>query len=129
MDRRFLRALIALAALCGGLGVALSAAAAHAAPGLAPAASMLLAHMPAFLAVAFVEDRGLAPRIQTSAAAFMFGAGLLLFCGDLAARRWMGGPLFAMAAPLGGTTLLIGWGSLLLAVLFPVGPKNPPDGN
>jgi uncharacterized membrane protein YgdD (TMEM256/DUF423 family) len=42
------------------------------------------------------------------------GIGLLLFCGDLACRDFLGQPLFAMAAPTGGTILMGGW--LLLAV-------------
>ena len=40
--------------------------------------------------------------------------GLALFSGDLAMRALAGQPLFRMAAPLGGSTLILAW--LALAV-------------
>jgi uncharacterized membrane protein YgdD (TMEM256/DUF423 family) len=33
----------------------------------------------------------------------------VLFCGDLAARDFLGGTLFPMAAPTGGILLMAGW--------------------
>jgi len=35
--------------------------------------------------------------------------GLLLFCGDLLARDFLGSRLFPMSAPIGGTLLIVGW--------------------
>ena len=106
------RALIALAGLCGAAGVGLSAAAAHAGGGnLATAAAMLLAHAPALLAIGlFMRTAG---NRLLGAGALVLGLGLLLFCGDLIARHYLGGRLFPMAAPAGGMALIAGW--LLIA--------------
>lgn len=102
------RFLIALAGLAGAAGVALSAAAAHAGGGnLATAASMLLAHAPALLAVGLIgPERG--SRLLAVAAGVL-AAGLVLFCGDLVARHYLGNRLFPMAAPAGGLLLIGGW--------------------
>ena len=35
--------------------------------------------------------------------------GLLLFCGDLLARDFLGSRLFPLSAPIGGTLLIVGW--------------------
>jgi uncharacterized membrane protein YgdD (TMEM256/DUF423 family) len=35
--------------------------------------------------------------------------GLVLFCGDLLARDFLGSRLFSMSAPIGGTLLIAGW--------------------
>ncbi|WP_417768874.1 DUF423 domain-containing protein [Stappia sp.] len=113
-------ACLAAAGLAGLAGVALSAAAAHspAAALLDPAARMLLFHAPAFLALALlvpVRGRGGALRRVLALGAVLLMIGLLLFCGDLCARAWLGHRLFAFAAPLGGTTLMAGWIAILIA--------------
>lgn len=43
------------------------------------------------------------------AAGALFLAGTLLFCGSLYIRAFGGGGLFPMAAPIGGTMLILGW--------------------
>ncbi|WP_306027546.1 DUF423 domain-containing protein [Stappia sp. MMSF_3263] len=108
------------AGLSGLAGVALSAAAAHSAAAnlLDPAARMLLFHAPAFLALALLVPawgRGGAVRRVLALGAAALALGLLLFCGDLCARAWLGHRLFAFAAPLGGTLLMSGWLAILLA--------------
>lgn len=97
--------LIFLGGLCGAVGVALSAAAAHVGGSfLGTAASFLLFHAPALVAIGlFGESRWL------RLAGFMLGIGLMLFCGDLLARDFLGSRLFPFAAPTGGTLLIAGW--------------------
>ena len=43
------------------------------------------------------------------AAGALFLAGTILFCGVLYIRAFGGGGLFPMAAPIGGTLLILGW--------------------
>lgn len=103
-----------LAFLIGGLsgaaGVGLSAYAAHAGGGNAgTAAQMLLFHAPAFLTLGLV-----APTLLRRLALAALALGILLFCGDLLAREFLGTRLFPMAAPAGGVTMIAGW--LLVAL-------------
>ena len=42
-------------------------------------------------------------------AALVLLAGVTLFSGDIAARTLWGVRLFPMAAPIGGSTMIIGW--------------------
>lgn len=99
------RILTAAGGLCGAVGVALSAAAAHAGGGnTGTAASFLLMHAGAFLAV------GLARSSQPlRIAAIVVLVGLALFAGDLLMRDFAGTRLFPMAAPTGGTLMIVGW--------------------
>lgn len=107
------RVLIAAGGLAGAAGVALSAMAAHAGGGnLGTAAAMLLAHAPALLAVGLIR-----PNRPLALACLLLVAGVLLFCGDLAARHWLGGRLFAMAAPAGGIAMIAGWLAIAIAGL------------
>jgi uncharacterized membrane protein YgdD (TMEM256/DUF423 family) len=101
-------------ALCGAAGVALSAAAAHAGGGnLGTSATMLLAHAPALLAI------GLASKGRSLGwAALLLLAGVLLFCGELLARHYLGGRLFPFAAPLGGFGMIAGWLAIAIAALI-----------
>lgn len=116
------RALIALAALAGGLGVAASAAAAHiaGADSLKTAAQFLLFHAPAILALAGLGAAGLTHPITTRIAAWALLLGLALFSGDLALRALAGQPLFPMAAPTGGFLLMGGWLLAAIAAFVPV---------
>ena len=105
------RLLTGLAALCGLVGVALSAAAAHVAGGsnLQIAAQFLLFHAPALLAlVVLIHVEAVRPRLARLAG-FVLILGLVLFSGDLARRALSGSPLAPMAAPTGGILLMIGW--------------------
>lgn len=99
------RILVLAAGIAGAAGVALSAAAAHLGGAFTgTAASFLLAHAPALLAAALLGANRAA-----RAGAFCLLAGLVLFSGDLLARDFLGGRLFAFAAPTGGTLLIAGW--------------------
>lgn len=98
------RAALGFAGLCGALGVALSAIAAHAGGGnLGTAASFLLAHAPAFLVLGFVAGK----LLRVGAWALLVG--LVLFAGDLVSRDYLGQRLFPLAAPSGGILMIAGW--------------------
>jgi uncharacterized membrane protein YgdD (TMEM256/DUF423 family) len=125
MGSRLFRILIILAAVMGADGVILAAAAAHQpdATRLASASSMLLFHSLAVLAIVALAERGVIHiRIGVSAA-FGFVVAAVLFAGDLTLRQYAGHSLFPMAAPTGGTLLIVSW--LLLAVAA-AWPKRTP---
>lgn len=115
------RALLALGALAGLLGVAASAAAAHVsgADSLRTAAQFLLFHAPAIFALVALSVAGTTHRALTRLAASALVLGLALFSGDLALRALHGTPLFPMAAPSGGVILMAGWLMAGLAALVP----------
>jgi len=116
-----LRILIALAGLTGAAGVALAAASTHQpdATRLAAASSMLLFHAAAVLtAVLLAERRIIHERIGLAAAVGFVGASAL-FAGDLTLRQYAGHGLFPMAAPTGGTLLIVSWLMLAAAALWP----------
>lgn len=108
-------AVVLLAGLSGGLGVALSAMAAHVPGGdlLSNAANMLLFHAPAFLALAALRNSGL--RGILAGAALVLAVGLALFAGDIASRVMLGHRLFPMAAPVGGSLMIAAWAGIVLA--------------
>ena len=108
--------------LLGACGVALAAAASHGADTrlLGSASSMCLVHAPTLLALHLGHRR-----IATATiAALVIGTGTLLFAGDLLARHLGGSGLFPMAAPTGGTTMIIGW---LLVALGAFIKQRPAD--
>jgi len=117
----FYRLLIGLAAIMGACGVMLAAATAHLpdASRLAAASSMLLFHAPAVLATVALADRAIIQaRIGVVAAAgFVIAASL--FAGDLTLRQYAGDGLFPMAAPTGGTLLILSWLVLVAAAVWP----------
>jgi uncharacterized membrane protein YgdD (TMEM256/DUF423 family) len=108
--------LAALAALMGGAGVALAAAAAHVGGGELgrTAALFLILHAAATLGIA--AHARVAPSRALVAVGFVMEAGAALFAGDLASRAFAGARLFPFAAPLGGSTMILGW--LALAAVF-----------
>jgi uncharacterized membrane protein YgdD (TMEM256/DUF423 family) len=111
--------LVALAGLYGAAGIALWAAAAHGAPGasLATGAQFLLIHATALVAIAVLaSSRFGAPRLALGAGVVL-AIGASLFSGDIAVRAFWQQPLFAMAAPAGGTLTIVGWLLLALAAL------------
>ncbi len=116
METRLFRILIILAGIMGADGVILAAAAAHQgdATRLVPASSMLLFHATAVLAVVALTERGVIHVKIGIAAGFGFVLAAALFAGDLTMRQYAGHSLFPMAAPTGGTLLIVSW--LLLAV-------------
>ncbi|MBW7974057.1 DUF423 domain-containing protein [Bradyrhizobium sp. BR 10289] len=111
------RLLIGLAGLMGGAGVALAAASAHGtdASRLASASAMLLFHATAILATTALLARGLLHGGIGLVAAFGFVLGAALFAGDLSLRQYAGHALFPMAAPTGGTVMILGWLAVTLA--------------
>jgi uncharacterized membrane protein YgdD (TMEM256/DUF423 family) len=116
MGSRLFRILVILAGIMGADGVMLAAAAAHQpdATRLASASSMLLFHATAVLAAVALVERGIIHAGIGLAAAFGFVVATLVFAGDLTLRQYAGHSLFPMAAPSGGTLMIVSW--LLLAV-------------
>lgn len=107
------RFLVLAAGLAGACGVALLAAASHAGGGnLQTAASFMLFHAPALLAIGLIGSQ----RILTIAGLVML-AGVILFCGDLVLRDLAGERLFPMAAPTGGTLTILGWLTIAASAL------------
>ena len=108
-----------LAALMGACGIMLAAAGAHNAPGagLDNAAHLLLFHAVAVLAGIALAQQGLLwrPLALLALAAWIVGAAL--FAGDIALRAFVGHRLFPMAAPSGGSILIIGWFVLAAAAI------------
>ncbi|MFD1982694.1 DUF423 domain-containing protein [Mesorhizobium newzealandense] len=99
------RVLVLAGGICGAAGVALSAAAAHLGGAfVGTAASFLLMHAPVFLAAGLLD----ANRILRIGSLILL-VGLVLFCGDLLARDFLGSRLFPLSAPIGGTLLIAGW--------------------
>lgn len=116
-----LRLATLLAGLMGAAGVALAAASAHQADAsrLASASSMLLFHAGAVIGAALLTGHGIARRGLGLTATFGFVIGATLFAGDLAMRQYAGHGLFTMAAPTGGTLLILSWLVLAIAALWP----------
>ena len=121
MPFRLFRILIILAGIMGADGVVLAAASAHQADAsrLASASSMLLFHATAVLAVVALAERGVIHLRIGIAAAFGFVIAAALFAGDLTLRQYAGHSLFSMAAPTGGTLLIVSWLVLALAAAWP----------
>jgi uncharacterized membrane protein YgdD (TMEM256/DUF423 family) len=103
--------IIVLAGFMGAGGVILAAAGAHATPGagLDSAAYMLLFHAAAVLGGVALLQQGLLWRPLTLVALAGWVLGGALFSGDIALRAFVGHRLFAMAAPMGGTILIVAW--------------------
>jgi uncharacterized membrane protein YgdD (TMEM256/DUF423 family) len=118
---RLLRILIVLAGIMGADGVILAAASAHQpdATRLASASSMLLFHATAVLAVVALTERGVIHVRIGIAAALGFVVAAALFAGDLTLRQYAGHSLFQMAAPTGGTLLIVSWLLLAVAAAWP----------
>jgi uncharacterized membrane protein YgdD (TMEM256/DUF423 family) len=118
---RLLRILIVLAAAMGAGGVILAALSAHQgdASRLAAASSMLLFHATAVLATMALVERRVVHAQLGLAAAFGFVSAAALFAGDLTLRQFAGHGLFSMAAPTGGTFLIVSWLILAVAAAWP----------
>ena len=121
MESRPFRILIILAGVMGADGVILAAASAHQgdATRLAPASSMLLFHATAVLAAVALTERGIIHVRIGIAAAFGFVVAAALFAGDLTLRQYAGHSLFPLAAPTGGTLLIVSWLVLAVAAAWP----------
>jgi uncharacterized membrane protein YgdD (TMEM256/DUF423 family) len=122
MEFRLLRILIILAGVMGADGVILAATSAHQADAVrlaAAASSMLLFHATAVLAVAALAERGVIHTRIGIASAFGFAIAAAVFAGDLTLRQYAGHGLFPMAAPSGGTLLIVSWLTLAVAAAWP----------
>jgi uncharacterized membrane protein YgdD (TMEM256/DUF423 family) len=121
MGFRLFRILIILAGVMGADGVILAAAVAHQADAtrLAAASSMLLFHATAVLAVVALVERDVVNTRIGIAAAFGFVIAASLFAGDLTLRQYAGHGLFPMAAPTGGTLLIVSWLAVAVAAAWP----------
>jgi uncharacterized membrane protein YgdD (TMEM256/DUF423 family) len=115
------RALIVLAAIMGAGGVILAAASAHQADAsrLGPASSMLLFHASAVLGTVALSERGAVNAQIGLAAAWGFVIAATLFATDLTLRQYFGRSLFPLAAPTGGTLLILSWLLLAVAAAWP----------
>ena len=115
------RILVILAAIMGADGVILAAASAHQpdATRLASASSMLLFHALAVLAAVALTERGLIHVRLGIVAAWGFVIAAALFAGDLTLRQYAGHSLFPMAAPTGGTLLIVSWLALAVSAAWP----------
>jgi uncharacterized membrane protein YgdD (TMEM256/DUF423 family) len=110
--------LAAVAALMGAAGVALAAAGVHENGGeLAERAALfLLLHAAAALAIAAHVRIAIASARLLVIVGFVMEAGALLFSAELAIHVFTGERIFAFAAPLGGTTMILSW--VALAIVF-----------
>ncbi len=116
-----------LGAVLGFLAVALGAFGAHAlrgrvSPVLAATfetgARYQMYHALAILACAWVIDRWAgAPAAWAAAAAWLFLAGSVVFCGSLYVLTLTGARWWGAVTPLGGLAFLAGWACLAWALL------------
>jgi uncharacterized membrane protein YgdD (TMEM256/DUF423 family) len=115
------RILIILAGVMGADGIILAAASAHQADAarLGSASSMLLFHASAIIGVVALVERGILHGRIGIATAFGFVVAAALFAGDLTMRQYAGHSLFPMAAPTGGTLLIVSWLALAVAAAWP----------
>jgi uncharacterized membrane protein YgdD (TMEM256/DUF423 family) len=115
------RIVVFAAGLMGAAGVILAAVAAHKAGGtLLPAASsMLLFHAPAALLAVLLADRQIIRPWLGLVAAGGFVAGATLFSTDLTVLQFLGHRLFPMAAPSGGTLMILSWFLLAITAIWP----------
>ena len=115
------RILIILAGVMGADGVMLAAAAAHQpdATRLASASMMLLFHASAVMGAVALVERGVLHLQIGLVSAFGFVLATALFSGDLVMRQYAGSGLFPMAAPAGGTLLIVSWLALAVSAAWP----------
>ncbi|WP_019997819.1 DUF423 domain-containing protein [Aureimonas ureilytica] len=111
-----------LALVCSGLfGAAGTGGAAYAAHGggdaslAAIAAAIAFVHAPALLALGLAGERLRGSFVPVLGMI----VGVVLFSGDLAMRLATGGRLFAMAAPTGGSVLILSWLAVAVLALLP----------
>lgn len=109
------RLLIFIAGLFGAGGVIMSAVAAHGASrNAATIASFLLMHAAVMLVIGLISFNQI-----MRWAALVLVCGVLLFSLDLLIRDLTDERLFAMAAPAGGTLMVLGWAGIAVSALLP----------
>jgi len=121
MTGRLFRILIVLAAVMGADGVMLAAAAAHLPDASRLASAMLLFHATAILGIVGLAERSIIHLRIGLAGAFGFVIATALFAGDLTLRQYAGHGLFPMAAPTGGTLMILSWLALAFSAAWPTG--------
>src|SRR5262249_51999127 len=84
-----------------------------------PASSMLLFHATAVLATVALTERGVIHGSVGQLAAFGFVVAAALFAGDLTLSHSAGHRLFPLAAPIGGTLLILSCLPFAVAAAFP----------
>lgn len=101
---------VGLGSLLGAAGVALAAVAAHRTsdPTLATAAIFLILHAGAAIALTALSAASHWPSAVLASATLMLLA-VMLFSGDVVSRVLLGDRLFPMAAPTGGSLLILAW--------------------
>lgn len=107
------------AGLIGAFGVGFSALAAHGGDTrlYGAAALICLTQAPALLGL-FIGWR----MVRTApVASLLITVGCVLFAGDVSILAKFGHGLFPMAAPIGGTMMILGWVAVAAAALFPPG--------
>jgi uncharacterized membrane protein YgdD (TMEM256/DUF423 family)/predicted kinase len=119
---RYALVLATVAALLGVAGVALAALSTHADGGELgrTAAQFLILHAGVLIGVtahARVTDRRTARALLVAGGALALGT--LVFSGDLTMRAFAGERLFPMAAPTGGSLMILSW--IALSLVFAVG--------
>jgi len=123
---------LVLAAASGFVSVAAGAFGAHglegriSSAGLAvfeTAARYQMYHALALVAVAWMSDRGLAPR-PVKFAGWAFFVGTLLFSGSLYVFGLTGSRAMTWLVPFGGLSFLAGWAGLFVAALRAMGRAN-----
>jgi uncharacterized membrane protein YgdD (TMEM256/DUF423 family) len=108
---------VVLAGLIGAAGIASAAAAAHSGAEvrlLGAASAICLANAPALLVLGLSGRR---LRLGALCAALL-ALGTILFAGDVGLRAFLDRGLFPMAAPTGGSTMIIGWLLVGMSALF-----------
>ncbi len=125
MTYKWTNIIIGLAALSGAAGIMESAASAHtiADPLLKTSANMLLINAASVIAISAYAF-GRSQRWALFGAATLL-AGSLLFCGELSTHVFLGQRFFALAAPIGGTLMIVGW--LIAAASAFVSAFQSPD--
>jgi uncharacterized membrane protein YgdD (TMEM256/DUF423 family) len=112
----FSRLSIAVAGVLGAVGVTAAAGATHLGDTRILGALSLIAltQAPAVLALALLAGRHWSTRIAT----VLIGVGALLFSADLAAIHFWGASALPIAAPVGGTAMILGWLVLIPAAFL-----------
>jgi uncharacterized membrane protein YgdD (TMEM256/DUF423 family) len=122
------RIIVLAAGLMGAAGVILGAVAAHVTTGgtlVLSASSMLLFHAPAAILAVLLADRQIIyPRLGLVAAGG-FVVGATLFSTDLTVLQFLKHRLFPMAAPSGGTLMILSWFVLAIAAVWPRATARP----
>lgn len=126
-----MRLFLAVAGILGAMAVALGASAAHGLDAILTAKAVswvetasryMLVHAVAILVCALGLKFGASRILKVTA--FLFTFGTVIFCGSLLALAFLDLRIAGAAAPIGGTSLMLGWLSLLLVAWK---SKSPPS--